>query len=120
MAAAFAMTTTSFVNDSITTSPLYLIALSALAMPSQQIWSLPGVPRSLPQAWTWPRSLPAFRMAFALAFLLDVHVKGIQVELERRTPNVFHHLERLIDRVDEVGFEPVQRSMQICLPFFSA
>src|SRR5206468_211770 len=50
IAAARAMTFTSVVNDSITTSPWYRMALSAAAMDFQSMWSLPGVPRSLPQA----------------------------------------------------------------------
>ena len=85
------------------------MSLSALAMGFQSMWSLPGVPRSLPQAWKWPSSLPALRIAAAWHLLLDVHVERVEVQLERRAADGLDHLQRLVAGVDEVGLEAVQR-----------
>ena len=50
IAAARAITLTSVVKDSITTSPLYRTCFKAFAIEGQSMWSFPGVPRSLPHA----------------------------------------------------------------------
>jgi hypothetical protein len=47
------MTFTSEVNDSITVASI-ANGLQRLGNRLQSIWSLPGVPRSQPQAWKWP------------------------------------------------------------------
>lgn len=52
----------------MTTPSLYLIFFRAALMPIQSMWSLPGVPRSLPQAWKCLMSVPALRIAFGWFF----------------------------------------------------
>src|SRR4051812_5733217 len=50
-----------------------------------------------------------FANGVALVLLLDVHMEGVQVQLECFAADVLEHLESLRGGVDEVGLETVQR-----------
>ena len=64
--------------------------------------------------------LAGFDDCLALIFLLDVHVKGIEVQFECLAANILDHLQSLIAGVDEIGFKPVQRlQADHPAPFFS-
>src|SRR5208283_155644 len=44
----------------------------------------------------------------ALELLLDVHVERIKMEFEHGAANIMDHLEGLLARIDEIGFEAVE------------
>ena len=44
----------------------------------------------------------------ALAFLLDVHVEGVEVDFQGGAADVLDHLEGLIGGIDKVGLETIE------------
>ena len=46
---------------------------------------------------------------FALMFLLNVCVKRIQMKLKHRAANICDEFQALINRIEKIGFEPIQR-----------
>ena len=118
MAAARAMTFTSVVNDSMTTSPLYLMALQGRGdrLPVDVI-----VARRAAVAAAGVEvgeRFAGFADRFALVLLLDVHVERVEVELQRFAADVLDHLQTLVAGVDEVGLEAVQRFEANLTPVF--
>ena len=109
MAAARAMTLTSVVNDSITTSPLYLIVFQRFGdgFPIDVI--VAGRAAIAAAGVKMAEQFAGFANGRGLVFLLDVHVESVEVNLQRRAADGFHHFDRLVAGVDEIGFKTVQR-----------
>src|SRR6185369_2097126 len=50
-----------------------------------------------------------FANRFSLVLLLDVHVKGVEMKLERRAADISDHLQPLVAGIDEIGLKAVER-----------
>src|SRR5438034_846828 len=55
------------------------------------------------------KQFACFANGFGLVLLLDIHVEGIEMELEGGTPHVLDHLQRLVAGIDEVSLESIER-----------